>query len=118
MASAAPPLRLAADLVLASHEAWDGGGYPRHLARTAIPLGARIVAVADTYDVLTWSRAVGEPVLRVRAAAELVRAAGTQFDPDLVHAWLRLLDRAYLRSDGLPTVLMASGDLGPVAFME
>ena len=92
MVSAVPALRRPAELVLASHEAWDGSGYPRHLAGSAIPLGARITAVADTFDALTWSRVYREPVSQVRAAAELVRCAGTQIDPAVVHAWLRLMD--------------------------
>jgi response regulator RpfG family c-di-GMP phosphodiesterase len=91
-----PSLRLPAEIVLASHEAWDGSGYPRRLSRAAIPIGARIIAVADTYDALTWSRALAEPVSSVRAAAELVRCAGTQFDPDVVQAWLRILDQTSL----------------------
>jgi HD-GYP domain-containing protein (c-di-GMP phosphodiesterase class II) len=57
-----------------------------------IPIGARITAVTDTYDALTWSRAHGEAVAPRRAAAELVRCAGVQFDPEVVHAWLRVLD--------------------------
>jgi putative nucleotidyltransferase with HDIG domain len=90
--SAAASLRLPADIIVSSHEAWDGSGYPLGLARTAIPIGGRITAVADSYDALTWSRAFGGPVSEVRAAAELVRSAGTLFDPDVVGAWLRLLD--------------------------
>jgi response regulator RpfG family c-di-GMP phosphodiesterase len=90
--SVVPSLQRSADIVLASHEAWDGSGYPRGLAGTDIPLGARITAVTDTFDALTWSRVYREPVSLVRAAAELVRCAGTQFDPDIVHSWLRVLD--------------------------
>jgi HD-GYP domain-containing protein (c-di-GMP phosphodiesterase class II) len=47
----------------------------------------------DTYDALTWARVYHDPVTSVRAAAELVRCAGSQFDPDVVQAWLRLIDR-------------------------
>jgi len=101
-------LRLAAEIVLASHEAWDGSGYPRRLAGAAIPIGARIVAVADTYDALTWSRTLAEPVSPVRAAAELVRASGTYFDPHLVHAWLRRLDSSHSLDDELPAQLLVS----------
>ena len=90
--SAAPALTLAADIVLSSHEAWDGSGYPGGLARTAIPLGSRITAVADTYDALTWSRTAAGPVAQVSAVAELIRCAGTLFDPDIVRAWLRVLE--------------------------
>jgi response regulator RpfG family c-di-GMP phosphodiesterase len=90
--SVVPSLQLPAEIVLASHEAGDGSGYPRGLAGAAIPLGARITAVTDTFDALTWSRVYHEPVSKVRAAAELVRCAGTQFDPEVVQAWLRVLD--------------------------
>lgn len=90
--SVVPALQLAAEIVLASHEAWDGSGYPRGLAGDAIPIGARITAVTDTFDALTWSRVYRERISKVRAAAELVRCAGTQFDPEVVQAWLRLLD--------------------------
>ncbi|HVC21814.1 MAG TPA: HD domain-containing phosphohydrolase [Vicinamibacterales bacterium] len=88
-----PALRAAAEIILASHEAWDGSGYPRGLTGVQIPAGARITAVVDTYDALTWARAYRDPVTTVRAAAELVRCAGSQFDPDVVQAWLRLIDR-------------------------
>jgi putative nucleotidyltransferase with HDIG domain len=91
--SVVPALKPAAEIVLASHEAWDGSGYPQGLAGGAIPIGARITAVVDTYDALTWARVYHDPVTSVRAAAELVRCAGSQFDPDVVQAWLRLIDR-------------------------
>ncbi|MGE3276421.1 MAG: HD domain-containing phosphohydrolase [Vicinamibacterales bacterium] len=87
-----PELAAIASIVRGSHEAWDGSGYPDGLAGDAIPLGARIIAVADTYDALTWSPAFREPTTVSRAAAELVRAAGTQFDPLVVRAWLAVLD--------------------------
>jgi response regulator RpfG family c-di-GMP phosphodiesterase len=90
--SVVPSFELPGEIVLASHEAWDGSGYPRGLAGSLIPLGARITAVTDTYDALTWSRAQGQAVGTRRAAAEMVRCSGAQFDPDVVHAWLRVLD--------------------------
>jgi putative nucleotidyltransferase with HDIG domain len=90
--SAAPALITAAEIVLASHEAFDGTGYPHGLAGHAIPLGSRIVAVVDTFDALTWGRVHQDPVSRARAAADLVRSAGTQFDPDIVRAWLRVAE--------------------------
>lgn len=90
--SGVPGLSAVAQIVLASHEAWDGSGYPRGLEGDAIPIGSRIIAVADTFDALTWSRAHRSPVSHARAAAELVRCAGTHFDPRVVQAWLRVLD--------------------------
>jgi response regulator RpfG family c-di-GMP phosphodiesterase len=85
-----PFLRTAAEIVVASHEWYDGSGYPRGLAGTEIPLGARITTIADTFDALTCSRAYREPVSAEAATAELVRCSGTQFDPGLVSLWLRL----------------------------
>ena len=88
-----PSLGEAARIVLYSHEAWDGSGYPAGLAGEEIPIGSRITAVVDTFDALTWGRVYRDAVSYARAAAELVRCAGTQFDPDVVHTWLRLADR-------------------------
>lgn len=98
MLSRAPGLAAAAKIVLASHEAWDGSGYPRGLEGEEIPVGARMIAVADTYDALTWSRVQRSPVSPARAAAELVRCAGTHFDPRIVQTWLRVLDTASTES--------------------
>jgi response regulator RpfG family c-di-GMP phosphodiesterase len=90
--STIPALREAAAIIVASHEAWDGSGYPRGLAGEAIQIGARIISVVDTFDALTWGQLHRDPVSCARAAAELVRCAGTQFDPAVVHAWLRVCD--------------------------
>jgi response regulator RpfG family c-di-GMP phosphodiesterase len=90
--STIPALREAAGIIVASHEAWDGSGYPRGLAGEAIHIGARIISVVDTFDALTWGLSHRDPVSCARAAAELVRSAGTQFDPAVVHAWLRVCD--------------------------
>jgi HD-GYP domain-containing protein (c-di-GMP phosphodiesterase class II) len=87
-----PSLREAARVVLYSHEAWDGTGYPFGLSGDEIPIGSRITAVVDTFDALTWGRVYRDAVSYARAAAELVRCSGSQFDPDVVHAWLRLVD--------------------------
>jgi putative nucleotidyltransferase with HDIG domain len=89
-----PTLAPAAPLVATSHERYDGGGYPAGLAGDAIPLGARIIAVADAYDALVSQRSYTDPVTHDEANAELVRCAGTQFDPDVVRAWIELGDRA------------------------
>ena len=56
-------------------------------------MGSRITAVVDTYDALTWGRVYRDPVSYARAAAQLVRCAGTQFDPTVVHAWLDVGDQ-------------------------
>jgi putative nucleotidyltransferase with HDIG domain len=88
---AVPGLEGAAAIVAASHEAWDGSGHPDGLAGEAIPIGARIVAVVDTFDALTCAQP-DDALASVRAAAELVRCAGSQFDPAVVHAWLRVAE--------------------------
>jgi diguanylate cyclase (GGDEF)-like protein len=95
--TAAPSLGRAARLVRSSHEAWDGSGYPDALAGTAIPLGARIIAVCDSFDAMISRRpyAPAKPV--ADAVAELRRCAGTQFDPEIVAVFERVLaDRAAL----------------------
>ncbi len=87
-----PNLKGAAEIILASHEAFDGSGYPKGLKGSEIPIGSRITAITDTFDALTWSRVYRDPVSSSRAAAELVRCAGTQFDPEVVRAWLRIVE--------------------------
>lgn len=72
------------------HERWDGTGYPRQLSGTDISLGARIVSVADTYDVITSARSYKRPLSAVEARAELARCAGEQFDPVVVRAFLNI----------------------------
>jgi HD-GYP domain-containing protein (c-di-GMP phosphodiesterase class II) len=75
-----------AEWVLHHHERWDGAGYPNRLAGDQIPLGARIIFVADAYDAMTSERAYRDPLSRQDALAELERCSGTQFDPAVVRA--------------------------------
>ena len=75
-----------ADWVLHHHERWDGSGYPDGLPGQTIPLGARIIFVADAYDAMTSERVYRRRVLADEAVAELQRCAGTQFDPEIVDA--------------------------------
>jgi hypothetical protein len=70
------------------HERWDGRGYPDGLAGAQIPMGARIIAVADAYDAMTSDRPYREALPPEIALAELRRGAGRQFDPDLVEAFI------------------------------
>jgi len=79
-------------IVGAHQERWDGDGYPYGLAREAIPLGARILAVVDAYDAMTSQRPYREVLPAEDARAELQRCAGTQFDPQVVDAFLGVLD--------------------------
>ncbi len=69
------------------HERWDGRGYPQGLRGQQIPLGARIISVADTYDALTSSRVYRSALDEDVARAELARVAGTQLDPEVVTAF-------------------------------
>ena len=84
----APALRPVARLVRASHERWDGTGYPDHLRGEEIPLGARVVAVCDAYEAMTANRSYRTAVTHEVACLELRRWAGTQFDPSVVEAFL------------------------------
>ena len=88
--AAAPALRPVAKLVRASHERWDGRGYPDGLRAEEIPLGARVVAVCDAYDAMTTDRAYRGAIEPEAALAELQRCAGTQFDPAVVAAFARV----------------------------
>jgi diguanylate cyclase (GGDEF)-like protein/putative nucleotidyltransferase with HDIG domain len=75
-----------ASWVLHHHERWDGAGYPNRLAGDDIPLGARILFVADAYDAMTTDRVYRRRLSDAAALRELERCAGTQFDPDVVAA--------------------------------
>jgi putative nucleotidyltransferase with HDIG domain len=72
------------------HERWDGAGYPFGRAGQGISLGARIVAVADSFEVMTAARSYQRPVTPDAARAELAREAGHQVDPDVVRAFLAI----------------------------
>jgi diguanylate cyclase (GGDEF)-like protein/putative nucleotidyltransferase with HDIG domain len=75
-----------AEWVLHHHERWDGTGYPERLSATRIPLGARILFVADAYDAMTSDRVYRSRLTAQAALEELERCAGTQFDPEIVQA--------------------------------
>jgi HD-GYP domain-containing protein (c-di-GMP phosphodiesterase class II) len=89
--NAAAALRPVARLVRASHERWDGTGYPDQLAGTDIPLGARIVATCDAFEAMTSERCYQRARAVADALVELRRHAGTQFDPAVVDALCRNL---------------------------
>ncbi len=80
-----------AQWVLHHHERWDGTGYPDGLAGEEIPLGARIVFVADAFDAMTSERVYRRPLRHEDALAELERCAGTQFDPAIVRVFVETL---------------------------
>jgi two-component system, cell cycle response regulator len=99
-----PVLQPVARLVRASHERWDGTGYPDGLSASAIPLGARIIAACDAFDAMTSDRCYQSARSLPDALAELRRCAGTQFDPDVVAALCARLDASAQRADH-PAVL-------------
>jgi putative nucleotidyltransferase with HDIG domain len=82
--------RAALKCVLHHHERWDGSGYPHGLGGDAIPLEARILAVADAYDAMTSRRPYRDPRTREEALAEVGRCAGSQFDPEVARVFLTL----------------------------
>ena len=81
-----PRRRPVADWVLHHHERWDGSGYPDGVGGEEIPLGARIIFVADAYDAMTSDRVYRGRLTDDEAIAELDRCSGTQFDPEIVAA--------------------------------
>jgi diguanylate cyclase (GGDEF)-like protein len=84
MLAAAPALMPVARLVRASHENWDGSGYPDGISGEDIPLASRIIAVCDAYHAMTSERPYAKAVSQDDAIAELRRCAGTHFDPVVV----------------------------------
>ncbi len=98
---AAPGLAGVARIVRSSHERYDGAGYPDGLAGDEIPLGARIVAVCDTYDAIVSHRAYRPGRTHEEAVAELTRCTGSQFDAEVVAAF-RVALGAYDTSRSLP----------------
>jgi putative nucleotidyltransferase with HDIG domain len=80
-------------IVRATHEHYDGGGYPDGLAGDAIPLAARIVTCCDAFNAMTTDRSYRKALPLEAAIAELSRVAGTQFDPAVVEAVLRVIER-------------------------
>jgi HD-GYP domain-containing protein (c-di-GMP phosphodiesterase class II) len=75
-------------MIHAHHERWDGKGYPLGIAGEAIPLGARIIAVAEVFDAMIRRRAHGAPRTAAEALVELEAFAGTQFDPKIVRLFV------------------------------
>lgn len=110
----ATSLRDAIPVVLHHHERFNGGGYPHGLRGNEIPLGARIVAVADAYHAMVRERPYKETMSHAEAMAELRLHAGTQFDPQVVELFCTLY-ATEVPPDGLNEVYQlherARGDL-------
>jgi CHASE2 domain-containing sensor protein len=90
--SSSPVMRMAEEIALTHHERWDGSGYPDGLAGEAIPLPGRICAVCDVFDALLSDRPYKEPWPLAEAMDELRRERGRHFDPQVVDAFLGIVD--------------------------
>jgi len=116
-------LQMAREIAFAHHERWDGRGYPAGLSGTAIPLSARIVAIADIYDALS-SRRVYKQALPHKECVKIIREeAGRQLDPDLVEVWLTIESRFYsvgrkYADHAIETAMEPSGGPLPAEAME
>jgi len=115
MLRAAPALGHVGKLVRASHERWDGGGYPDGLEGEAIPLAARIVSACDAYDAMVTDRPYRRGMSIDQAIAELRDCAGSQFDPRVVDALVAQIERTRpaVTTPGLPVGAGADGGRGP-----
>ena len=82
--SASPALRRVGEIIRATHERWDGTGYPDRLAADEIPFAARLIAVCDAFDAMTSTRAYRPPLTVPEALGEIQRCSGTQFEPAAV----------------------------------
>lgn len=82
-----------APLILRHHERYDGKGYPGHLRREKIPLGARILAVADAYESMVTDRPYRKALPVKKAQQEMLKCSGTQFDPKIVRVFLKTLKK-------------------------
>jgi putative two-component system response regulator len=85
-----PFLRIAKEIALCHHEKWDGSGYPQGLSGEAIPLSARLMAIADVYDAVISRRVYKPEMPHAKAVAIIREGCGTHFDPDVVQAFLSL----------------------------
>jgi hypothetical protein len=106
-----PLTDLAASIALSHHERWDGDGYPDGRFGEEIPIGARIIFVADAYDAMTSDRVYRARLSEEDALAELERCAGTQFDPEVVAALVTVIEEGRPRvptSDHVRALLVSS----------
>ncbi len=91
IAQSSPDLMHIAEYILSHHERWDGGGYPRGISGTAIPMLARVLSVVDSFDAMTQDRSYRKAMPLSRALDEIRKNAGTQFDPVIADAFLTMM---------------------------
>lgn len=84
-----------ADCILAHHERWDGAGYPKGLKGEAIPMVARIIALADAYDAMSSARSYRKPLSEKEILAEIQNNAGSQFDPEIAKIFIEKVLKRY-----------------------
>jgi putative two-component system response regulator len=112
--SPVPVLQLGREIALTHHERWDGSGYPHGLRGERIPLSGRIVSLADVFDALIHDRPYKHAWPVEWAVTEITAQQGRQFDPDVVDAFLGLLDRGTLPAVGsLPQPAPRAQTIGP-----
>jgi diguanylate cyclase (GGDEF)-like protein len=119
IAAAGPSLDRIGPLVRASHERWDGRGYPDGLLEEEIPLGARIITICDSFRAMLDERVYKRAMSLEDALGELRRCAGTQFDPHLVEVFCRLVgERSDARYPAAPSMISASGATNSVRLFQ
>jgi putative nucleotidyltransferase with HDIG domain len=95
-------------VILHHHESWDGGGYPDNLEAEQIPLAARIVAVADSYDAMSSDRPYREGMSEEKIEQILRNGAGKQWDPQVINAFFRVRDDIRKITQNQPDLLEAT----------
>jgi len=90
-------LKPAIPIILSHHERYDGKGYPRGMKKNQIPIGARIMAVADAFVSMTTQKPYRTPMSVSEAVSEIIKNSGTQFDPKVADAFMRLVKSGKLK---------------------
>ncbi len=114
-AGGSPALAAIVPMVRAHHERWEGGGYPDGLIGSAIPLGAAVIAVADAFDTITTARPYKAATTLDAALAEIERASGKQFQPDVTAAFMRAVARDRTAGAGYLDALVHGSEPGTSA---
>jgi HD-GYP domain-containing protein (c-di-GMP phosphodiesterase class II) len=90
------PSPLVEEGILHHHERWDGNGYPSGLKGQEIPVIARIITLADSFDTMIQGRRYKKPMKYQDVIDELIRCSGKQFDPEVVEIFLKIIEEDYL----------------------